>query len=267
MLECHAEGTRAEFRVNDLPVIVRGDGDGLGRYWAGPVNHLLVEGENDVTIVVEPGPTPSTALGRPGERRARRALPGASASCKLVRYREGMVVGDPKGVTLAAVEWEASDAGGALPYPQVASATAALKPGHGRWRWEDAPRAAPDRPAIEALLRKVAAALEAGDADAFLALTRARTTELARAYGRTLADKEAELRRLVVDDASGPHRGVQPLAPETWDLRPIARGRVLDCVRQDGRAILLGPPRPPEGFCSTYDVRVALLDGAWQVVR
>lgn len=270
VLEVHVEGARAEAWLNDLPFALRGDGEGLGRYVAGPVNHLLVDGANELSLVLEPLAPPSSATGLAGARRARRVLEEARASARLVRYQEGMVVGDARGKLLAELAWESPDDGGARSWPQAVGCSFDLGKVVGRWAWEGAPRAPLDDAAqgeLEALLGELADALEHGDADAFLALVRPRTADLARAYGRSLANKEAELRRLVVDEAASPHRGVLPLEPAAWDLRPIGRGRLLDCVRKDGQAILRGPPRPPEGFSSTYEVRVARLDGAWQVVR
>jgi len=287
VLELHSEGTtRTEFWVNDQPVVVRGDGPGLGRYMAAQSNHLLVDGTNDLTIVVEAGPRPSLALGSERRRRAPitgaadEGILGARASMKLVRYLEGMVVGDEKGVALASLAWEAPDhaegQGGDLSWPQVVSTKVDLGPvAGGPWRWQSAPRLtldAPLRAELTALLEQVGAALTAGDAATFLTLTAPRTADLARAYRRPLADKEAELRRLVVEEAATPHGGVQGLDPAAWDLRLVGDGRLVDCVRSDGQAILRGPPQPVAGgggvaFCSTYELRAARLDGKLQVVR
>lgn len=284
VLELHCEGTaRTEFWLNDQPVIVRGDGPGLGRYLAAQSNHLLVDGTNELTIVVEPGPTPSLALGTPGERRRRGPILGASdegilgarASMKLVRYLEGMVVGDRRGAVLASLAWEAPDHGGDLSWPQAISTKVDLGPvAGGPWRWQSAPRLALDaslRAEAAALLERIGAALTKGDAAAFLALTAPRTADLARAYRRPLAEKEAELRRLVVEEAATPHGGATPLEPEAWDLRLVGDGRLLDCVRADGQAILRGPPKEtpglPGGLRSTYELQLARLDGRLQVVR
>lgn len=283
VLELHCEGTtRAEFWVNDQPVIVRGDGPGLGRYLAAQSNHLLVDGANSLTIVVEAGPGPSLALGTPGQRRRRAPITGAAdegilgarATMRLVRYLEGMVAGDKRGAVLASLAWEAPDHGGDLSWPQVVSTKVDLGPvAGGPWRWQSAPRLsldAPLRAELTALLERVGAALTAGDAASFLSLTAPRTADLARAYRRPLAEKEAELRRLVVDEARTAHGGVGPLEPAAWDLRLVGDGRLVDCVRKDGQAILRGPPHTlagVEGFRSTYELSVARLDGTLQVVR
>ena len=59
VFECLARGCVAEFYLNDIPIIRRGSGVGLE--YGGQVNQYLVDGTNELTIVVNPGPVPGEA--------------------------------------------------------------------------------------------------------------------------------------------------------------------------------------------------------------
>ncbi len=67
VFECAVDNCDAEFYLNDIPVVLRKQ-DG-GRLFGGPVNELVVEGINEIGVVINPGPEPGLALsGREGKR-------------------------------------------------------------------------------------------------------------------------------------------------------------------------------------------------------
>ena len=91
VLELHAEGCQAEFWLNDLAVIRRGEG--VGQDYNGQCNHQLVPGRNELTVVIQPGSHPSVALtGEPA--RQRDVLGRAVVQATLSSYPYGAVVGD-----------------------------------------------------------------------------------------------------------------------------------------------------------------------------
>lgn len=269
-LECFAEGCDAEFLVNDIPVIRRGDGEGLGKLYHGACNDLLVDGENEITAIARPGPTPTTRLDGHALRRERLALEGVRITCKLVKYLEGMVSGGPDGQVLAAVEWESQDDGQPTWWPLSLSACADLGPMYGRWGWEDAERLTLDdttRAEVLAVLAELRGSLHGKQLDPFVRLSRPRLDDLSKAYQLRPGEKENEVRRVAELDFGKDWWGMEPLDEAALDLRLCARGRLVDCVSRDGEPALRELPQPPADLRGAWEMKLAKLQGSWQVVR
>lgn len=106
-----------------------------------------------------------------------------------------------------------------------------------RWRWLDAPPATAT-PAVRqqamALLASLARALSAGDSNGFLSAVHLRTQELAAAYQLSFDTATEQLR----DHLAGLHAGGAlawvPPQPDTFAMRPLAGGRLLECLDSDG---------------------------------
>lgn len=269
VLEAHAQGCVAELSLNDQPIIRRGDGAGLGRQFGGPCNQWLVPGENVLSVLIEPGPSPDQAEG--GGPRARRALEGpGEVSARLVRYPEGEVVGSPAGEVLIDLSWESPELASALPWPQVIAGQADLGPLFGRWKWQDVAPLTLDGPtvaAVRALLGDFHAALAARDLDTVVNLSRVRIDELSRAYQLPAGQKEAEIRQNTRFYMDEPSWGVQPLDSGAFALRLVAGRRMVDCVRADWDPIVREAPRPPGDLANAWPLLVAPVDGKWRVVR
>ena len=93
VLECSARECVAEFYLNDIPVVRRGPD--LGLHFAGQSNQYLVDGRNELSVLVEPGPTPGEAISGKGGARSRREAAGAAVSAALCKYPPGATVGGP----------------------------------------------------------------------------------------------------------------------------------------------------------------------------
>lgn len=269
VLETHVQGCVAEISLNDQPIIRRGDADGMGRYYGGPCNHSLIPGENVLSVLIEPGPTPAQA--ESGAPRARRALEApAEVSARLVRYLEREVVGSPAGEVLIDLAWESPELAGALPWPRVIAGRADLGPLFGRWKWQDVAPLTLDPPtvaAVRTLLVDFHAALRAKDLDTILALSRIRLDDISRAYQLPAGQQEAEIRQNTQFYMDEPSWGVQPLDSGAFSLRLVGGRRMVDCVRTDWDPIVREAPRPPDGLANTWPLMVAPIDGTWRVVR
>ena len=134
ILEVTADHCVAEFYINDFPIVRRGGA--CGYYYGGPVNEYLIKGLNTLSVIIEPGDRPGSAMaGDNGGRR--RAVPEkeAAVSMKLSRYPKGAIVGGPDGEALIASAWQA-DEGRPMMLPQVRSVQVELDPPFGPWPWE-----------------------------------------------------------------------------------------------------------------------------------
>jgi len=270
VLECKAEGCVAEFYLNDVPVIRRGPE--LGKSFAGPIHQYLVDGVNELAVVIEPGETPSIAItGGEDAGRTRRTLQGASIWAKLARYPRGSATGGPDGVELLRVEWK-SDAGGdarAWAFPRVVDGRVDLGPLKGRWAWQDAETLDLDEDEVGDLtfrLETLQESLENGDPEPFLALTGVRLDEFSRAYGNPPRDKIRQVRMAVQELSAEPAWGVEPVDPDRFDLRLCGRNRLVQCIAKDWDPILRAKP-DAEGGQVTWELFFSRIGGEWKVTR
>ena len=106
----------------------------------------------------------------------------------------------------------------------------------------------------------------AGKPDRFLAATRLRTEEIALAYQRRPEDETQRLRdHLLALHAEGRLKW-RPLTPEALVLRPIAAGRLLECLGADGGPALSTEP-DDQGRSLSLPLRVTAVDGKLYVLR
>lgn len=114
-----------------------------------------------------------------------------------------------------------------------------------RWRWLDAAPAIPT-PALRqqamALLADLARGLSAGDSAGFLAAVHLRTEELAAAYRHSLDSATGRLREHLAGLHAGGALAWMPVQADRFVLRPLAGGRLLDCLDTDGLPALRTVP-------------------------
>ncbi len=269
VLELRAEGCVAEFFLNDVPVIRRGDGDGLGRELNGPHNHLLRPGRNELSVVIRPGPRPSEALTGPGGRRRWAPLAMASATARLAAYPFGAVVGGPSARPLIELEWHSPDDGELRPWPQVIGGAADLGPLWGPPVWAEAPQLTLDgrtRAEVHGFLSDLHQALERHDWEAFFAASRPRLAQIERAYQLPGGSKEGHARKVFQADATREGFGFVAPDSDSYDLRLCGDGRLIECVGLDWQPLLKENPLGDDGAQSQYDMFLAKLDGAWAIV-
>lgn len=278
VLECEAEGCVVELYLNDQPVERRGEGRGLGKFYNGQCNHELVPGENELTLVISPGPTPASTLRarpeRPGRarrlsiRRNEEPKPG-KATCKLTRYLEHEVIGSPAGELLLELSWELEPTA-ERHWPQVVSATVELGELWGRWAWQDAEPLTLDeqtRAEVKLFLEDLHAALSNKDLDPLIERSRSRVAEISRAYELPAGQKEEEVRKNAAFFQEQEGWGMAPLDWEQADLRLCGRRRLIECVAQDGMSLLRELPRGEHGVVNSWPLFLAKIDGRLEIVR
>ena len=231
VLRLRAQGVSAEAWLNGLPLArtPRGGGD-----CCVPVHEFVIAGDNRLELVVDP---PSVVGAAGGAASAAAYGDGAArADASLLLPRVGQVASDQTARVLGQVAWASPD--GEVYRPPVRLVQELDIPVRfPRWRWLDAPPVADAeglRGAAATYLQDVAIALSRGDAEHLIVAAKLRFEELALAYQRPLADDLARWRaRVQLLHAQKALRPELP-TPESLQLRPVADGRLLECLAADG---------------------------------
>jgi hypothetical protein len=232
-----------------------------------PIHEYTMAGPNQLDLVIWPRPavTPET----PALATEPRVADGKRlAQLRILLPRINSMAHEASARTLAQIEWAAPE-GEAYEAPLVLSQNFGLPVSFPRWRWLDAP-AIEDTPALHAqaltVVQGLSRDLAAGQPERFLAATRLRTEEIALAYQRRPEDETQRLRdHLLALHAEGRLKWL-PLTPETLVLRPIASGRLLECLGADGGPALSTQPDDQGGSLS-LPLRVTAVDGKLYVLR
>lgn len=231
-----------------------------------PVHEFTVAGPNRLELVVWPQafgatdpPAPPRALVCDGTQ---------SAHARILLPRIGNAIGETASRTLGKIDW-APGAGTPLEVPLVLTEDISLPVNFPRWRWLDAPIAdagAAIRTQVAAWLGAIADDLAAGQTERFVAAARLRTEELAVAYQRRPEEEFSRLRvHLTHLHAAGCLKWPPTLTDDVL-LRPIAGGRLLECIDRSGGAALR---TEPDGRGQTWamPLRVAAFAGKIHLLR
>lgn len=238
MLHVQAHGAPAEVSLNGLPVVSLG---AQGGRLCLPVHEFTLAGRNRLSMRLgpalpgEPPPKPMVSRGHMGVR------------VVLALCNQGQSPLDPNARVLSQMSWspglnEKHD------WPFVFSQDVELPVSFPRWRWLDAPvidvNAELEAMALD-LVQSLALDLQLGSPDRLLTTARLRTEELALAYQRTPAawnqGMREHIQRLFETQALA---GVLPPEPGTLLLRPVAGGRLVECLAPDGAPVLRTQPTP-----------------------
>lgn len=258
LLRLRSSGCAAEASINDI-VVARTLA--AGGEVSVPVHEVLLEGDNDLTLVLDPTP--------PGAAPAPRMLDAPiAAGLRLLLPRVGQVGSESSARTLAGLDHGVA-AGEIHQPPAAVHRSVALPIRFPRWRWLDLPVIADPvaaQPVVARFVQGLAIALAKGDADAFVQAARLRFEELALAYQQSVADLVARWRsRIQLLYATQALKIVLPALPEVV-LRPCAGGRMVECVSSSGEPILRTEPGA-DGSTHAWPIRVAVIDGQCHVVR
>lgn len=225
------------------------------------VHEFTLSGANRVELVIEPAPPGRTAAPRPLLSNGQRG-----ASLRLLLPRMAQRAHPENARSLAQLDW-APAAGEVHSVPLSLSQSVELPIAFPRWRWLDAPvvdLSAQLTHAAAAFLQNIALGLARGDAEPLLLAQRLRLEELALAYQRELADDVGRVRLQVQRlHALAPLEPPMPQA-DTLLLRPLAGGRLLECLTPDGRAALHSPVA---GGRVEWPLRLAVVEGHFYAMR
>lgn len=264
VVRLQAQGCEAELLYNGVPVARAGpDRPSV----IVPVHEYTVSGANRIELVVGPGavqpagsevppPIPRTADGQ------------QFASARILLPRFGSPMHEASARTLAQLDW-APDSGTAYETPLSITDEVSLPVSFPRWRWLEAP---PQPPASAlhglalSLVQTLARDLARGEVDRYLTTIRLRTEELALAYQRRPEDLAEQCRADLTDlHAAGAASWIVPGASQLL-LRPVAGGRMLECLGEDG-APALRTAADDQGNTRWLPLRVTSVEGRLYVLR
>lgn len=259
VLRLDSIGVVAEALLNGVPLARSGPGSGAVTV---PIHEYTLSGANDLQLVIQPP--------RPGQTVAPAPLLSdgqRGASLRLLLPRIGQVAHPENARTLAQIDW-APASGEVTEVPATLRQTVDLPIAFPRWRWFDAPVVEePEtlRAQVATYLQGLALGLARGDPEPLVLAARLRFEELALAYQRNVADEVGRLRLQVQH-----WHALAPLVPpmptaETLCLRPLAGGRLLECLTPDGQPALQSPVAG--GGRLGWPVRVAAIEGRLYVIR
>jgi hypothetical protein len=264
VLKLDAVDCEAEASLNGVP-LARVDAARSCRIV--PIHEYTVAGPNRLGLVIWPRPavTPERPVLPP---EVRTADGKRMAQLRILLPRVGSMVDESTARTLAQLDWGPPE-GDIYEAPLTLTADFALPVSFPRWRWLEAP-SIEDTPTLRSQALKVVQELgqdlASGQPERFLAATRLRTEEIALAYQRRPEDETERLRdRLLSLHAEGRLKW-RALTSDALFLRPIAEGRLMECLGADGGPALTTEP-DDQGRSVSLPLRVTAIEGKLYVLR
>jgi hypothetical protein len=261
LLQLESGGVAAEVLLNGMAVAALGPGGGRTCI---AVHEFTLAGRNQLAVVVAP-----VAPGRPATPQPRVATTPTWARARLVLSRPGMSPNDPNIRVLAELEWAATE-GKPFEAPTTVSRDVELPVNFPRWRWLDAPpvalNAASQRTILE-FIQLQAVELGHGNPDPLLAASKLRFDELALAYQRNAADLVALFRAHLQGLFEKKALKIVPPTAEELVLRPLADGRLIECLSPLGGPALRTQNDDPVVGNHAWPVRLAMVEGRIYVLR
>lgn len=260
-LQIDSNGEAVEALVNGMPVARLAAGGGSRCV---TVHEYLLAGQNRIGLSVAPPPLAQAAA----PQQPRLATADRVVRARLMLLRQGKRADDDARV-LGEVSWAVAE-GDSFDAPASAEKTLDLPLTFARWRWLDAPVIAlgpAERQRVLGFVQRLAFDLSRGDPEALIKASRLKFEELAQAYQwppeQVLARLRAQVQGLHVAQA------LKALAPPAADgllLRPVAGGRLLDCLNPLGEPVLSLPPHGPTAG-QAWPLRLAIVEGQVYVLR
>lgn len=261
LLHLESGGCAAEALLNGMAVAATPAGGGSACL---AVHEYMLTGRNQLGIVVAPPPP-----GRAVAPQPRIATLPTWARVRLLLSRQGRGVLDPNTRVLASVEWAATE-GKPYEMPTTTSQDLELPLNFPRWRWLDAPPIALTPPVQRQILEFIqlqAVELGHGHPDPMLAACKLRFDELAVAYQRNTADLVALFRGHLQQLFEAKALKIVPPTAEDLVLRPLADGRLIECLSPLGGPALRTQNENPVVGNHAWPVRLAMVDGRIYVLR
>jgi hypothetical protein len=258
-------GLRAEVWVNEIPVgiVVPGDASPV----AIPVNQFLTFGRNSVGVMLHAGPVPSRAGDPwPSHPSAVSYTGAAKLNLRIAQYApdQTALADDPP--SAATIDWQ----GPAVPQPSYLQRELDVPTRLGPWIWESATRFANVdsrlRSRVLEYLSYLHGLLNERRFDAFVDESAIKFNDLTeRAYGLPPEPMRRQMLE-ALNSQSSPPNVLEPLNPNDLDLRLVAGGRMIECLRSDRRYVLeyQAPGQDDEFFLPTMIGETA---GRWRILR
>jgi hypothetical protein len=233
-----------------------------------PVNEFAVLGVNIVGIALHAAPRPSAAAEPWASDDEAAAYTGpASISVRVAQYSPSESVAAANPAPLATLEWQ----GMAAPLPVMLERRFSVDYAYGPWAWQTAQR----YDSFDRVLRSRAfdylaylhGLLAARRVAEFVDANALRLEEItARAYGVSPLPLRRTLTRAIEQHASSEEWSLLPLDARDIDLRLVAGGRMIECLRTNRHhALEYAHKETPATFF--LPAMIGVLGDSWQILR
>lgn len=265
-LQVTSSGEAVEALVNGMPVARLPAGGGSRCV---TVHEYLLAGANRIALSVAPPPLTAGTAQPAAPAQPRLAATASAVRARLMLLRQGKRADDDARV-LGEVGWAVAE-GEAFEAPTVVERTLELPVTFARWRWLDAPvitLGPSERQAVLSFVQRLAFDLSRGNPEALLTASRLKFEELALAYQWPAEQAQARLRAQVQQLYEA--QALKALVPPTAEgllLRPVAGGRLLDCLNPLGAPVLSVPTDAATAATQAWPLRLALVEGKAYVLR
>jgi hypothetical protein len=230
-----------------------------------PLNEFIVSGGNRLGVVLHSGPLASRSTDPwPDAKEASDYAGPAKLTLRLAQYADNQPVHKDGPPAIHTIEWD----GAAAPTPVGIEREFPVSTPLGGWAWEGAQRfeSLTDgvRSAAMEYLAGLHAMLAAGRFDEFVEASAIKIEEYARAYGIAAGPVRATMRQALASETAG--LKLRPLDPSEIDLRLVAGGRMIQCLRTDRHDALeyAGAPGGPTFFLPAM---IGATASGWRLLR
>jgi hypothetical protein len=228
-----SENCSAELWLNDIPIAQVTE---AASYLSVAAAMYVVDGVNNMEVIVNPGPEPARAR----DRNPQTPAENATVAARLTGLDPGQFTDDPNAPVLMRVDWTRDPAVTVGPF--TANGSANLGSMFGAWAWQSAPPLQLDAATIASVtevLERVRTSLQQGDPAVLGRLARPKFEAAAFAFpARSLAETLRQFSAVVARNAATPGWTMAPLDPAQFSFRLAAGGRLIECINKDWRATL-----------------------------
>ena len=270
----------AEFYVNDIPL--RRLNPMFQGFYSEVAYPYVVDGLNEIKVVVCPGPTPSSSQrggplipestdGGEGEDAPTAAEEGSGgdkqARICVIEYPVGVFAGDEsQGQIWMEAEWQESREPQS-DFPFVFQHSRDLDRQRGGWWWQKAEPLDLDRDMgdIQSAVARIHHAFEAGDGEGVANMARYYLEDMGRAIPAYGADR---FKRDMVADINGNAGRKDWIRPIDWDevdFRLCAEGCLVQILDKDWQPTIRATPQP-DGEIYPFPIFLGRLDGRFEIL-
>lgn len=266
IVRVQAANLRAEVWVNKIPVCMFRPAETRSPT-ALPVNQFLVAGRNTVGVTLHAGAVPSKAHEEWSDEAGAAAYSGpAVLRLALSEYDDEQAGPAYSPPPLVSLEWE----GEACSRPVYLEREVVLSKEQRPWAWETAKAFRVIDPTVRTqvldYVRSLHALLAAGDFNGYMSESAAKLEELtAQAYGLSAEGMRKNMLQ-ALKTHSEPSYSLRPFDPQEVDLRLIADGRMIECLRKD-RGYVLEYANTKSADTFFLPLMVGQIQTRWRILR
>jgi len=275
----------AEFYLNDIPL--RRLNSSFQGFYSEAAHIWLVDGINEVKVVVCPGTTPSRAqVPPPGDsvvsapkdaedektaKESEKEDTGGGgdkeASISIVQYPVGVFAGDESsGQLMMKAEWTSVQAP-APKFPCVVSESRDLDRMFGTWAWQKADRLdlEADMSEVKGAVMYIHRAFEDGDGKRIAEMARHYLEDIGRAIPAYGTKRFTMDMIMDINGNAGRKGWTMPIDCEEMDFRLCADGRLVQIIDRNWHPTIRTIPQP-DGEIYPFPVLIGRIDGELQIL-